>query len=157
MWKNKHVVVALLVAPILSILAWYAVDTWVGEKPQAAEAGGAYKLVARSNCRYESGKCDLVNNDFKLTLLPGNRVTGATDLSIDSEFELDQVTLALVVNDAETTATAESRDFQEPSKSWSVTIPATAEPGAILRVAVTARESLYYAEVPVTFMMEEEE
>jgi hypothetical protein len=30
MWKNKHVVVALIVAPILAILAWYAVGSLIG-------------------------------------------------------------------------------------------------------------------------------
>jgi len=156
MWKNKHLIVAMLVTPILAILAWYAVGAWVGEKPHAAKPGGAYKLVARSNCRYESGQCDLFNNDFKLKLKPGDLATGATVLSIDSEFALDQATLALVVNGAETTATADPVDFNPPSKTWAVTIPATAQPGAILRVAVTSHEALYYAEVPVIFMTAED-
>ena len=64
--------------------------------------------------------------------------------------------VALVVNGAETTATAEPVDFNPPSKTWAVTIPATAQPGAILRVAVTSHEALYYAEVPVIFMTAED-
>ena len=155
MWKNKHVVVALLVAPILAILAWYAVGAWIGEKPHVAEAGGAYKLVARSNCRYESGECDLVNNDFKVTLRPAELAASVTGLTLDSEFPLDQATIALVRDGSEIAAPAVPRDFREPSMSWTVTIPATADPGAKLRVAVTARDSLWYAEVPVVFMTTE--
>ena len=51
MWKNKHVVVAMLVAPILAILAWFAVDSMVAERAHSAKPGASYKLVAKSNCR----------------------------------------------------------------------------------------------------------
>jgi len=153
MWKNKHVVVALLVAPILSILAWYAVGNFVGEKPHAAEPGGAYKLVARSNCRYDSGECDLVNNDFELKLVPVLVQPGVTELTLDSAFELEQAAVALVVGEQETAGTVTARDFTKPTKSWNVMIPATVEHGNVLRIAVTARETLYYTEAPVAFML----
>jgi hypothetical protein len=26
MWTNKHVIIAMLVAPVLAIMAWFAVD-----------------------------------------------------------------------------------------------------------------------------------
>ena len=42
MWKNKHVIVALIVAPILSILAWFAVGAIVGDQAKVAEPGTAY-------------------------------------------------------------------------------------------------------------------
>ena len=153
MWKNKHVVVALLVAPILSILAWFAVGNLVGEKPHAAEPGGAYKLMARSNCRYDSGECDLVNNDFELKLVPVLVQPGVTELTLDSAFELEQAAVALVVDEQETAATVAPRDFTKPSKAWSVTIPATVEHGNHLRIAVTVQETLYYVEAPVAFML----
>lgn len=154
MWKNKHVVVALLVAPLLSILAWFAVGNFVGEEPKVAEPGAVYKLIARSNCRYDSGECDLVNNEFKVTLLPVQVLPGVTELTLDSEFALDQATIALVVDDVETPGIAAPRDFQKPTKAWTVTIPATVVHGAHLRVAVSAQESLYYIEAPVAFMLD---
>ena len=67
-FTNKHVVIAVIVAPILSILAWFAVGQIAGEKPHLAQSGKAYPLVEQSNCRYESGRCDLENEDFKLAL-----------------------------------------------------------------------------------------
>ena len=70
MFKNKHVVIAMLVAPVLAIMAWFAVDYFVGERPHAATPGSAYTLVAKSNCRYASGQCDLENADFKLRIRP---------------------------------------------------------------------------------------
>ena len=67
-FTNKHVVIALIVAPILAILAWFAVGQIAGEKAQPAAAGKTYPLVEKSNCRYESGLCDLENEEFKLAL-----------------------------------------------------------------------------------------
>ena len=67
-FTNKHVVIALIVAPILAILAWFAVGQLAGEKALPAERGKSYPLVEKSNCRYESGRCDLENEDFKLLL-----------------------------------------------------------------------------------------
>lgn len=67
-FTNKHVVIALIVAPILAILAWFAVGQFAGEKAQPAAAGKSYPLVEKSNCRYDSGHCDLENEEFKLAL-----------------------------------------------------------------------------------------
>jgi len=70
MFTNKHVIIAMLVAPVLAIMAWFAVDYFIGERPHAAKEGAAYTLIAKSNCRYDSGQCDLENSDFKLNLRP---------------------------------------------------------------------------------------
>jgi hypothetical protein len=67
-YSNKHVIVALIVAPILSVIAWLAVDAYVGEQPQSAQAGQSYPLVAESNCRYASGRCTMSNEDFSLSI-----------------------------------------------------------------------------------------
>ena len=96
MWKNKHVVIAMLVAPILAVIAWYGVDSIVAEQAQVAKPGDSYPLVARSNCRYDSGACDLVNNDFKLTLKPVDLLPDQTRISLESEFTIAQATLSLV-------------------------------------------------------------
>ena len=37
--KNKHVVTATLVAPLLALMAYFAIDFFVGEPPQAAREG----------------------------------------------------------------------------------------------------------------------
>ena len=68
MFTNKHVVVALIVGPILAILAWLAVGQIVAEKAALAEPGKSYPLVEKSDCRYESGHCTLENESFKLSL-----------------------------------------------------------------------------------------
>ena len=57
-----------MMAPVLGIISYFAVNALVGEDPQAAEAGQSYKLVEKPNCRYASGLCGLKNVDFELTL-----------------------------------------------------------------------------------------
>jgi len=155
MWKNKHVVIAMIVAPILAILAWFAVGQIVGEQAQVAEPGAAYPLVVRSNCRWESGECDLANNDLQMTILPLELGAQYTRLAIDSEFPLAQATFALVLNGNEVVGSAEHDTSSDAPARMTVTIPAFADPEAVLRVAVTVQDSLYFAEVPVVFMRPE--
>jgi hypothetical protein len=156
MWKNKHVIIALIVAPILAILAWFAVGQIAGEKAHVAAPGAAYPLVARSNCRWESGECELHNNDVELTILPLELGAQYTKLSLDAEFPLTQATFALLSNGNEVVASAEHDSSPDAPAQMIVTIPAFADPEAMLRVAVTVQESLYFAEVPVVFMRPEE-
>ena len=71
--------IALLVAPMLAIIAWFAVDYFVAERPQAASPGESYPLVARPNCRRLSDACELANADLTLTLVVTRAsATGAT-------------------------------------------------------------------------------
>ena len=93
MWKNKHVLVAVLVAPVLAVVAWFSVDHFVSEKPHAARPGADYPLAARSNCRYESGACDLVNNDFKLRITAPEGNTQRLLLEVAAEFPLRATTV----------------------------------------------------------------
>jgi len=155
MWKNKHVVIAMIVAPILAVLAWFAVGAMVGEQADVSEPGAAYPLVARSNCRWASGECELANNELEMTILPLELGAQYTRLSLDSEFPLTQATFALLSGGNEVVASAEHDTSPDAPAQMTVTIPAFADPEATLRVAVTVKESLYFAEVPVVFMRPE--
>jgi hypothetical protein len=152
MWTNKHVITALLVAPILAIIAWFGVDYLVAEKAQPAEPGTMYPLVARPNCRYDSGQCDLANRDFKLSIRPVELQASRTILSLESEFVLEQVRFALVLGDDEVLGSAALTQTPEGDTLWVINLPAHADPEAALRVAVTVQQSVYFAEVPVIFM-----
>jgi hypothetical protein len=66
--SNKNLVVAVLAAPVLALLGWWAVGAFTGEKPQSAQEGRTYPLLEKSNCRWASGSCDLENVDFRLVL-----------------------------------------------------------------------------------------
>ena len=56
-WKNKHVLIATLMAPVLALIAYFGVNALVGEKPHAAEAGQSYVLVEKPNCRPKKLRC----------------------------------------------------------------------------------------------------
>lgn len=156
MWKNKHVVIALIVAPILSILAWFAVGHLVGEKPQAALEGETYTLIARSNCRYASGSCDLVNADFKLTITPEMLAASSVALTLTSSHSLQSAVLGLVdANAAEEPGPMTVTD--DNRTTWQVLIPRPSSPEASIRVAVTAQGATWYAEVPTVFLEPEED
>ena len=152
MFTNKHVMVAMLVAPLLAIFAWFGVDYIVAEKARPAEPGAMYALVARSNCRYDSGQCDLANSDLKMSIRPVDLQASRTILSLESEFVLEQVRFALVVGANEVLGSASPTQTPEGDTLWVINIPAHADPEAALRVAVTVQESVYFVEVPVVFM-----
>ena len=78
--KNRHVLVASLVAPLLALLAWFAIDFFTSETPHAAVEGQSYALVEKPNCRYDSGLCGLKNNDFELEL-SYRRISGDEDIA----------------------------------------------------------------------------
>jgi len=151
MFTNKHVVVAMLVAPVLAIMAWFAVDHFIGEKPHAAKPGAAYSLIAKSNCRYDSGQCDLANGDFELTLRPADITATGAVLELVSRFPLQSATVALVEasNDNPPSALAPS---DANSLHWQGAIDRPRNETSSVRIAVVAQETTYYAEVPVVFM-----
>ncbi len=150
MFTNKHVVVAMLVAPVLAILAWFAVDSLVAEKPHAAQAGASYALAARSNCRYDSGQCDLVNGDFKVTLRPTAVSDSEVGLELLSKHSLQRATIGLASGQIEEASSMTATD--DRATRWVVSITRPDRDEATIRVAVVAAGSTYYAEVPVVFL-----
>ena len=154
MWKNKHVVVAMLVAPVLAIMGWFAVDYFVAERPHAARPGAAYPLVARPNCRYASGRCELVNNDFLLTLT----------LVTDAGLPVLRLSASHPLSEAHGAVGAASDGLEEPrafaatgadGTAWSLELDGEPAADDTLRVAVKAQQSTYYAEVGTAFMAAE--
>ncbi len=153
MWKNKHVVVAMLVAPVLAVLAWFAVDYFVAERPHSAEPGAAYPLVAKSNCRYDSGRCDLENADFEIALLPQRITPGAVSIRLESRFPLQQATLGLVEKGIAAPPVRMQADDEEKT-AWLAQITAPASSDSMLRVGVVSDDATFFAEVPVVFLVE---
>jgi hypothetical protein len=151
MFKNKHVIVAMLVAPVLSILAWLSVDYFVGERPHAAQPGSAYLLIARSNCRYDSGQCDLANKDFEITLRATRIGDARMTLEALSKFPLQQSTIGLVESGIEGPPLPMDK-LDTSAMRWGATLSRPDSADSTLRVAVLAQGATYYAEVPVTFL-----
>ena len=149
MFTNKHVVVAMLVAPVLAIMAWFAVDHFIGEKPHAAKPGEAYSLLARSNCRYDSGQCDLVNGDFELTIRPTDMAASSISIELVSKHALQRATIGLA-NTGESPSTMAATNAT--AMHWTAAIAQPVADDSTLRVAVIAEGATYYAEVPVVFL-----
>lgn len=142
LFTNKHVVIAIIVSPILAVLAWYGVGQITGEKPQAAQQGSSYPLVEKSNCRWESGQCDLANEGVKLNLTLDN-----TTLAVSSSLPLERI---LVSVDA-ATAKPQPSAMTQRGDSWLLDIKR--KPGAQERIRLVAYAggSLYFADASTTF------
>ena len=152
MWKNKHVLVAVLVAPVLAVVAWFAVDHFVAEKPHAARPGTDYPLMARSNCRYESGACDLVNNEFKLRITAPEGNGQPLLLEISAEFPLLAATIGIALAAGGDSIPVAFTSAPEDPTRWTGQLPGPAAPESVLQLVVLADESRYFAEVPTIFL-----
>ena len=155
MWKNKHVIVALLVAPILAIIAYFAVDYFVAERPHAAKPGADYSLVARSNCRRAGGSCDLFNGEFKVTVSALPVGSTAVTLSVLSKFPLIAATIGIAPGPGEASSPIRLAPDDDDHHSWTTQISWPPTEQATLQIAVVAGQSRYFAEVPTIFLLAE--
>ena len=151
MFKNKHLIIAMLVAPVLAIMAWFAVDYFIGERPHAAKDGAAYTLIAKSNCRYDSGQCDLENSDFSLSLRPVSVTANTVQLELTSALPLQSAALGLVDNGAELLPSP-MKSITDDAMLWTAQIDRPSRADAAIRLAVTAQGATWYAEVPTVFL-----
>jgi len=158
MYSNKHVVIALLVAPVLALISYFAVDRMVSEAPHAAQVGASYPLVEQSNCRYSSGACDLSNGDVAVHLTVESLEAGTMLLSLSSSVALEGAKVALVQTGAPAT-TATSRDapvvmrsMTEAGLAWTVRLPSDNAESARLRLVLSAAGTLYFGEAQLTFV-----
>lgn len=151
MFKNKHVVVAMLVAPILSIMAWFAVDYFVAERPHAAKPGVTYALTAKSNCRYDSGQCDLKNGDFELSLRPTDVAAEMVSVELRSRFPLQQANIGFI--DEHPNALPMRMESTDPGALlWSAALALPSSDASTIGIAVKAQGATYYAEIPAVFL-----
>ena len=149
MFSNKHVVIALLVAPVLAIITWFAVGSFVGEKPQQAQPGQSYPLVERSNCRYDSGQCDLRNEDMRLSITLEGEAPLAS-LVLVSNQALDGALLAVAAN-----IDAVPRPMQRADQTgqrWLLPINGVPHRQERLRVVVQSGGSNWFAEASTEFL-----
>ena len=152
MLKNKHIIVAMIVAPILAIIAYFATDSLVGEKPHKAEAGKSYSLVALPNCRYPSGHCTMKNAGFSLDLKVEQAGVNVMTLSLDSKHPLQGVKAALVANEQQTGAPADLIATDDTALHWTVDLSGEHSELSRLRLVVAAEDSFYYGETGLAFI-----
>lgn len=152
MFTNKHVIVALIVAPVLSILAWLAVGSFTGEQAKPAQPGKNYPLLEKSNCRYPSGQCDLENEDFSITL----RINLLQELIVDSAFPLDGIRVALVKPGETDDEGQAMRRIDVDGLHWSVPLHELPDADARILLAVGAAGSTWFGDAATLFAQPED-
>lgn len=152
MFKNKHIIAALIVTPLLAIGGYFMLDAFVGEKPSAAQQGQSYPLVALPNCRYTSGKCTLKNNEFKVNIRAGAAGVGVVTLQLQSVFPLQAAKMALV-DDAQQAGEPEAMQaLDTDGKQWQIALKGAASEQSLLRVVVVADGAFYFGETGLAFL-----
>ncbi|MFT5136379.1 MAG: hypothetical protein ACI8XV_001410 [Arenicella sp.] len=151
-FSNTHVLVALIAAPILALLSYFMVDGIVKEEPKPALQGRAYPLVAKSNCRYTSGECDLVNASFKSTLVV-KKTRGTSTLMLDSSHILEgvKVGFAELTEDDSFSKPFDMRSHDDTGTRWQIEMPVAASETTRIMVVMLADGAHYYAETTMGF------
>lgn len=150
MFTNKHVVIALIVGPILAILAWIGVGQIAGEKAAVAVTGKSYPLVEKSDCRYESGHCKLENEDFKLVLRIEQRGID-TVLVLKSVHALEGVLVSVAEPGSETTPSA-MRSSDAENMEWIVSVEKLPTPSQRIYLVASSGGVQYFGDVATLFI-----
>ena len=150
-FKNKHIVMASVMAPLLGLAAYFAVDALVGEKPHVAKAGQSYNLVEKPNCRRAGGACGMKNGDFELEL--GFEVLNDDQLllKLSSLHALDKVMLAVVENETDEKPPVEMRLAGEDGLNWTLEIKRPDPDKHRLRLVATSNQSFYFGDIAMKF------
>lgn len=151
-FTNKHVITAMIVAPVLAFLSYYLVDSAVREQPNVAEQGQSYPLVAKSNCRFTSGVCDLENADFSAQLTV-EKVGAQARLLLTSPHQLQQVNVGFKRPDDEQTSGSvmPQKMSQDTAGKWQITVPVMMDQDTNLMLVVQSSGVNYYAETSMAF------
>ncbi len=150
MFRNKHMILAFLIAPVLAIIAWFSVDYFLAERPHSAKPGASYELIAKPNCRRYSQRCDLKNEDVELSIsVPAYDAFGI-DVELDSTIVIDRAAVGLAGG-----APAALTIVDTHGKRWAGRVAGSVDSASTLRIAVIASESTFYAEVPTVFFIAE--
>lgn len=149
--KNKHLIIAMLVAPLLAVIAYFSVDHFVSEKPHVAAKGESYKLKANSNCRYKSGICTLENGDVEIELqikiIDQNKIT----ILLSSVLPLQGAIISLLATNEPEKHIIMTADTDK-ANSWLATLNAKLDEQSLLRLVINVSDTLYYAQTSTVFV-----
>jgi hypothetical protein len=149
MFKNKHVIVAMIVAPILAIMSWYATGMIVDEKPHSMQQGNLYTLNVKSNCRWESGQCTLVNNDLEINFT-GKYTSYTLELVMTSTVPLSDVKIAYDKNDK-----PQKMTFDKKNNVYRGILDLKYK-SQFINAVFAINNTAFYAQIPTTFLNEKE-
>ncbi|GAB5414893.1 MAG: hypothetical protein Cons2KO_24960 [Congregibacter sp.] len=143
--------IAVIVAPLLALLAWFAVGKMIGDRAAPPEAGQAYPLIAKSNCRYPSGQCDLQNKDLTLSL----RFVDAkiVSLLLTSSHALDSVIMS-VTEPGNDPGPVPMEAMDEKGLRWRVFLSTRPTAVQTIRLVAGRKGVSYFAETETLFLQE---
>lgn len=145
MFKNKHLIVAMIVTPILAIMAWFATGMLVDEKPHTIQKGGIYTFNVRSNCRWESGNCTLLNEDVRIDIT--GKYTGYTlELAMKSSVPLSDIKIAYDKKDK-----PQSMVYDKNKDLWGGILDLK-DKTEFINAVVVINDTVLYAQFPTTFL-----
>lgn len=154
--KNKHFVMAMVIAPVLAVIAYFVTDNVVSPPPQAAQPGESYKLAAKSNCRYQSGICTLNNGDIEVHLRAERLSERTVLLALSSGLEIQNALISVATSDNATTPAAMNppSDTAGPAadNQWQLQVEIDEPEKCTVRLAMNIADAIYYAEMPAVFV-----
>lgn len=151
--KNKHLIMAMFIAPTLAVIAYFGVDFIVSEKPHVAVQGESYKLAAKSNCRYKSGICTLENGDVEVKVHAQAMGNNQIKIILSSVVPLQSALISFVgEGEGENTEPTAMMADKEQSDIWSANMNKFASDQSIFRLALNISDTLYYAETTTIFL-----
>jgi hypothetical protein len=151
--RNKHVLVAALVAPVLALIAWFAIDFFMGETPSAAVEGQSYPLAEKPGCRWESGSCGLKNNEFELDMVYERLGGDLLRLELESAFPLDGIMLAVVMSETDEQPPQPMQALGPGGTRWKLEIRVPQPETDRIRLAASAGGSVYFGDVSTRFTL----
>lgn len=141
----------MFVAPVLAVIAYFSVDSFVSEKPHAAIQGDSYKLIANSNCRYKSGVCTLENGDVEVQLRVEILGQGKILVLLSSVLPLQNAVVSLVDEVGGSEPVTMQFDSEQPDL-WTATLFGHLLETSVLRLAINLSNTVYYAETSTIFV-----
>ena len=150
--KNKHIVLAMFVAPVLAIIAYFATDHIVSEKPHLVQQGQTYKLAARPNCRYPSGQCTLHNGDVEINVQVERVTDSAIKLILQSNLPLQNALASFADDDTDAAQPSTMYRAAPESNIWNAEFDRVDAEKSTLRLALEIAGSIFYAETPAVFI-----
>lgn len=149
--KNKHLIAAMFVAPVLAIIAYFAVDHVVSEKPHTLQQGKSYQLAARPNCRYQSGECTLENGDVEVSVRVQRLSDTEIQLVLSSSLPAQNVLAALYDGDRGEEPVVMRRD-QAETDIWTASFALVDPAKSQLRLVLDLAGAVFFAETPAVFI-----
>lgn len=157
---NKHMIVAMIVAPILALISYFSVDALVSEEAHAAKAGSHYSLVEKPNCRYNSGLCQLKNGEFELNLSSVEPINVQASALIDdllevevySKHPLDNIMVAQFKDKNDDVAPTALTPLNQERTHWMLRLNRASIEQSRIRLVAMTNGSQYFGEAGLKFL-----